>query len=118
MRPLSTVRFFPFAAWSVALGIIVPVLLEAVWWVSNRHFSDIAYSLFLERLTLLLWLTSLPFMLGPVWTPITFLISVLGNALLYLVAGAVFWLGLTRHRAFLALPIVVIASVWWWLWSF
>jgi hypothetical protein len=108
----SSRKLFPFIAWPVVAGIVAPLSLEAMWWSYNNGWIN-AKRLMLERLTLVLWPTSLPFLVGPSWTPVNFLISMLCNMFLYVAVGAMFWFGVTKYRVFLAVPILLIAGLWW-----
>lgn len=102
--------FFPFAAWSVAIGIAVPLSLEAIWWSHNNGWIHVQHSLQLQRLTLVLWPSSF-LLLGRAWFLLP--ISVFTNAALYLVIGTMLWFGITKHKAILVVPVALLAGVWW-----
>jgi hypothetical protein len=104
-----------FVLWPAVPGVTLAVLLEGMWWAYNNGWIR-AQRFVLERLTLFFWPTSLPFLVGPSWTPANFLLSTLCNAFLYAAVGAMCWFALTKYKAFLAVPILLIAGLWTWLW--
>ncbi len=110
----SSNKLFSFITWFALTGMLVALTLGALWWFSNivRYIDRQT----LEQVTLVLWPTSL-FLITPNADFILVLISIVGNVLLYIAIGLMFWVGFTKTRFFLAVPILSIAALWWWLLS-
>jgi hypothetical protein len=106
---------------SASLGAIVPVVFRAVWWiVDSNSLVGTSGKIVLEKITLILWPSSF-FMLAADSNAALglrlFLFSLLANAILYGGIGVALFYGLTRYKALLLAPIVVMSTIWFWLLS-
>ena len=87
-----------------------------VWWIVNgyRLLSWRGEILF-QNVTFMIWPTSI-MMIGDLPSPdgeFVFLLSAVANTILYGIVGALIWYGLARCRAALILPPIIIAAIWW-----
>ena len=126
-------KFWSFTGLFALTGVIVPVILNVVWrYYSNvlsEHYYDNPqhqyffphqgqYESILTTVTTILWPSSI-LELGeaPGNESRTFANSLLANVVLYLVVGIFIWLGIKKHKAFFAIPALVLIPVWGWLLS-
>lgn len=114
-------KFFPFVCRFVFMGVIVPILLSGLWLlVNSASIHNITFEIVLEKITLLLWPSSISLLGGAGFSSHALsiklqLLSIVVNAILYGVLGLLAWYGVMKSRIFLLLPIVTVGAIWSWL---
>lgn len=106
------------------LGLAMPVIfrLLSLLLESIAALPDAVWTIF-DNLQLMLWPT--PMLLMPSEEPGapdlsawgTFAITTLANITLYSSLAGLVWVGLTRARLVLALPLLIVAIIWYVVWS-
>lgn len=100
---------------SGATGLLIPVLFRTLWYFLERS-TNLQLTLFLQKLMLILWPTSLmtlPASLNPAFDLQAFLIASIANGLLYTLVALTVWLGIRKHLAFLLVPTFCLGLAWW-----
>jgi hypothetical protein len=100
------------------IGAIVPIALE----MSANYFQTLEREAtnhphdYFDHISLVLWPSSI-FELGQTGPGSgygLFTILLIANALLYAFIGRFIWLGITKDKGFLAVPVLTIAIMCWW----
>lgn len=104
---------------SAGVGLAVPA--------ASLTFMQLAqgYGATAQRVILCLWPSAIFLLASQSPTPLagvqspdfSLLVALAANLALYLTLGALLWAGLNRHRAWLAPPVVVVALLWWRMWT-
>lgn len=98
-------------------GVIIPLMFQAVWWVVYRYqTSNLDLQNGIQKLMLVLWpssLMALPAGSDESLLPVTLLISIAVNVLLYLFIGSAIWYGIRKHYVVLVFLAIVMAVMWW-----
>jgi hypothetical protein len=104
-------------------GIIVPSIFAFLWhWIEGAGSIGSGAQNILLKIQLILWPSSI--MMIPAtdpnnprlyWTAFAF--SVTANVVLYVVIGLTVWLGITRSKWYLLLPLAGLGVLWWQLLS-
>jgi hypothetical protein len=112
--------FIQFLARFAIAGVVVPLLMSSVWWLTNslsKH--SLSFEIVLERITLMVWPSSFALLAGAGfgdaslgWRLIT--VSMAINAIVYTVIGALLWYGLKRNYLVLTIPVMAIGALWIW----
>jgi len=114
-------RLSKFLQWFALSGAVVPMVLELMWWLINKSSSwSLNAKICLQKITLVLWPTSYGMLAATsdrVLAIKLFLLTTLGNVVLYTVLGMLLWYGLAKQRVFLVVPIALLSVIWWWLLS-
>jgi len=113
-----------FIGVGAVLGLALPCLfrLIAVGLGGIAAIPSTAWSIF-DLAQLLLWPT--PLLMVPTEEPGapdlsawgTFTVATLANVALYAVLATLSWLGLSRSKVFLVLPLLIIGSIWYVVWK-
>lgn len=107
--------FTKYTAIFSGVGLLVPLIFRAVWHYLNQY-ANIKVQMFVEKLMLLLWPTSimaLPASPDPSFEAKLFFISLGANILFYAILGTLIGLGLRKHISFLVVAFLLVAVVWW-----
>ena len=115
-----------FSSVFAVVGFVVSLLLDLFAYFLNYylypHFrgnlrATLAIHQVADRIYLMLWPTSIGLMgldnASAGGQVIGLLILAFTNAVLYFILGAMFWCGIAKHKALLALPILLIAVIWY-----
>lgn len=98
-------------------GIAIPIAFRLLWRLLDYFkINNLDIHVAFENLMLMLWPTSimtLPASDEPGFETRAFLFSLAANTILYVILGAIIWLGLRRHPGFLVLAGMAIAGTWW-----
>ena len=115
---------FTFLSVGAMLGLALPLLfrLISVGLSGITAIPDVAWNIF-DLTQLMLWPT--PLLLVPADEPGapdlsawgTFTVTTLANVSLYAGLTALFWLGVSRSKAFLVLPLLIIGTIWYVVWK-
>ena len=106
-----------FVGMFAAVGLLVPVVFRVMWHFLEQS-KDLDVQIAAEKLTLLLWPTSIVTLAAspePGVETGLFLISLVANVVFYAFLGLLIWLGLRKHAAFFVLPSLLLIVTWWWL---
>jgi hypothetical protein len=123
MRRLT--NFGVFTGLFALAGGIMPLMLGGVWHYFDHlkiengpSYQYNHYDKWLTSVTFILWPSSI-IELGemPGNESRIFADSLIMNVLLYLVVGILLWLGVKKHKAFFAIPALVLIPLWGWLLS-
>lgn len=114
MKPKHVIVPFTLA------GVILPLIFTGLTsYINKPEHYDSALEARVERVMLALWPSCLiematdglrPGDAGLYLIPLT---SILLNVLLYAFVGFFVWLGITRHKTFFIVPLIVVVPIWW-----
>src|SRR5262249_31948888 len=96
-------------------GLLIPLVLQFIW-DSVERTMDLRSQVVLEKLTLIIWPTSIATLAAspdPSVERGLFVGSVVLNVVLYGVLGIFAYLGLRKHRLFFVPPSLLLLVVWW-----
>jgi hypothetical protein len=119
-EPAGALRFILLGA---ALGLAVPLVLRlASAGLDLSPNAPVGVLTAFDYLQLMLWPT--PLLLVPVEEPGApdlsawgaFAIAALANVTVYATLAGLVWLGLARQRWILAIPVLLVAAVWYAVW--
>ena len=106
-----------------ALGLAIPLVFRLVWTALERYegIPDVAWMV-LDYLQLMLWPT--PLLMVPVEEPGapdlsswgSFAVATLANVTVYATLAGLVWAGLAKSRLILALPLLIVVSIWVQVW--
>lgn len=102
-----------FATRFGGVGTLVSLALFAILMVLNRENVWGHSRALVEKMILMFWPTGL-LMQSPKSDVFLLCISVISNAALYFILGTMFWYGIAKHKAFIAIPLILIAAFWCW----
>jgi predicted membrane protein len=114
-------NFLPFIFRFALAGAVVPVLLNILWWVINNTSShNLSFEIVMEKITLLLWPSSIALLAGAGFSNYAMsikllLLAVIINVILYSVLGLSVWYGFAKNHILLLLPIAAVGALWSWL---
>lgn len=98
----------------VALFGVVGAVAAIGMGAASFYSSDQSSASFIDALTLMLFpacVIARSIQSGAEYGQ--YALSVAANALLYMLLGGFVWLGIRRHRAFLVVPVLSLALIWW-----
>ena len=105
------------------LGLGVPLVFRLASTVLESYAGarDVMWTVF-DNVQLMLWPT--PLLLVPVEEPGApdlsswgaFTVATLANITVYAVLAGLIWMGLAKSRVILALPLLIVAGVWYAVW--
>ena len=113
-----------FVAVGAALGVAFPLLFRLLYAgpAAGPNLPVVGWTA-LDYLQLMLW--PMPLLIAAPgdpgapdlseWGPFT--VAALANAALYGVLGALLWAGLARSRFILVVPVLVLAGLWYAVWT-
>ena len=115
---LDQIDLLKFLSWFVLGGVLIPLLFQAVWWVVYRNqTSNLDLQNGIQKLMLVLWpssLMALPSGSDEILLPVTLLVSIAVNVLLYVVIGLTIWYSINKkHHVVLVFLAIVMVVTWW-----
>jgi hypothetical protein len=116
---MAPTKFLPFLSAFAVGGAAVPIFLSMLWGhINNTTNHSLTLAIVLEKITLLIWPTALPLLAGagfdsPSLYRSLFFLAFAGNVIIYSLVGTGLWLGFRKHRGFLVLVVLCVATVWW-----
>ena len=98
-------------------GVVVPIIFRALWYVVDwSQTGNYRLQMFFQKIMLMFWPTSilsLPASDVPGFELTLFILAVISNILIYLMLGALIWLGVKTNLMFLGLAGIIISVIWW-----
>ena len=110
-------NFTKLLSWCAFSGALISILLRVVWgWVNSHAPLSLSANLVLQKITVIIWPSSVVLLAATSDQSMAnklFVISLLVNVVLYMLVGALVWLGLNKHFSFFALLALGLAAIWW-----
>lgn len=103
-------------SWFALSGAVSAIVLRVIWgWVNTHAWLSTSAKIALQKVTVIVWPSSV-FMLAATNDQAMaiklFGISLLVNVALYMLIGALAWLGLNKHISFLAVLVLSLTAIW------